>query len=464
MKCSGGDICTECGHLNIRCAYTPRAPKLKTRSRRGAVISQFKQSVAQSTHPPTTSTATSTARKADQETNRDAGLKHTKTFFLDLIPNYEASVFPPHPIIHSEDLRKHIERLDDDQESKAFVYAAGAVSFSLSPDGKQWTPQAASQTRDLIDIARSLCRPVDVSSKSSVIAIMTALFIHHCLYDLGEPQSAFLYARHALSMLELLRIRETAYDTSGPQMEGRIRRRLYWLLFIQERFLAISEYKNTVLLPLPFIDEQAPDLSASIDRYFSRLIKLFTLVDTTFVHGWLTQNNESNQHTISADWVKTKSREILRDAEEAEHDRDTLDSMQLADLTITRHWLATHVWRIAMSTGHLRSLASEESMSLFFPVQLADRLRQEVTTYSFESIEIHGTGIAQKLFELSDTLADLVLHVPAASLGEYADHIDLLVFLLRVTFRSAMLDGTRKAILEDKLHRIYSLDHTTNDS
>ncbi|GAB7366890.1 hypothetical protein MBLNU230_g1252t1 [Neophaeotheca triangularis] len=445
----------------MRCVYSPRAPRQKTRSRRGAVISQYKQEVAGSK----IAVHSSEPEPKDPECSHiPEGPQYTKQFFLDLIPGYEASVYPTHPVVSPAELRTLIGRIDNDQEAKAFIFATGAITISLSSGGNNPTPLPASQAHDLIETARVLCRPVGMSYKASVPSILTSLFIHHCLYDQGEFQSAFLYIRHALSMLELLRVRETASDPSVAGPEALKRHRLYWLLFIQERFMAMSEYKNVVLLPLPFIAERAPEMPESIHEYFLRLIKLFSLVDSTFVQGWLTQYTGAEHQVTTAAWMRRKCEEILRDAEEAEQERERLDSMQLADLTITRHWLATHVWRMAMSTGHLKNLGSEEYLTLFFPVQLADRLRQEVTTYSFESIEIHGTGIAQKLFELTDTLADLVLHVPPASLGEYADRIDLLTFLLRMTFRSAMLDATRKAILEDKLHRIYSLDLTINSS
>lgn len=131
--------------------------------------------------------------------------------------------------------------------------------------------------------------------------------------------------------------------------------------------------------------------------------------------------------------------------------------MQRADLAITREWLRTIVWRLAMSQALLSSRSSKECLSLLFPVRLSQNLRHQVTKMSRHDIEVHGSSMTQKLFEITDTIADVLIHVPAASLEETALRIEDYLFILDFVLLFPTLDHTRRGILLEKLERLQSM-------
>jgi len=131
--------------------------------------------------------------------------------------------------------------------------------------------------------------------------------------------------------------------------------------------------------------------------------------------------------------------------------------MQRADLAITREWLRTLIWRLAMSETLLSSRSSKECLSLLFPVRLSQNLRQQVTSMSRQDIEVHGSSIVQKLFEITDTISDVLIHVPAATLEETSHRIDDLLFILDFVLQFPTLDETRRGILLEKLERLQGL-------
>ena len=131
--------------------------------------------------------------------------------------------------------------------------------------------------------------------------------------------------------------------------------------------------------------------------------------------------------------------------------------MQRADLAITREWLRTLVWRLAMSKSLLSTRSSKECLTLLFPVRLSQNLRQQVTSMSRQDIEVHGSSIVQKLFEITDTISDVLIHVPAATLEETSLRIDDFLFILDFVLQFPTLDETRRGILLEKLERLQSL-------
>jgi hypothetical protein len=131
--------------------------------------------------------------------------------------------------------------------------------------------------------------------------------------------------------------------------------------------------------------------------------------------------------------------------------------MQRADLIITREWLRTLVWRLAMGQTLLSSRSSKECLSLLFPVRLSQTLRQQVSSMSRRAIEAHGSSISQKLFEITDTIADVLIHVAAATLDETAMRIDDFLFLLNFVLLIPQLDHTRRGILCEKLERLRTM-------
>ena len=69
-------------------------------------------------------------------------------------------------------------------------------------------------------------------------------------------------------------------------------------------------------------------------------------------------------------------------------------------------------------------------------------------------IEVHGSSIVQKLFEITDTIADVLIHVPAATLDETSHRIDDYLFVLDFVLQFPTLDHTRRGILLEKLERL----------
>lgn len=372
---------------------------------------------------------------------------------MDLIPAYLEGVYPVQPVIAEHELRQYIHAMDTDQEMRSFVYAFGGCTLNLTRYGDRRTDEVVRTIEHLMDCSIETQRPPYKNYRSSVMKCMQAMFIHNCMMSLQGSDAAFFYMREAISNIQLLRI-DNAEDASNLSRAERSRRqRLYWQGYIHERFIAILDYRHAILPPLYTMPEDDPTIPLQVHEGFNQIIKLFRLLDSEFLSCWLGTQGEN----VTSSWVETKSRELEGDPEADAKELAKLSTMQRADLTITREWLRTLVWRLAMGQTLLSSRSSKECLSLLFPVRLSQTLRQQVGSMSRHDIEVHGSSITQKLFEITDTIADVLIHVPAATLDETALRIDDFLFILDFLLQFPHLDQTRRGILLEKLERLRTM-------
>ncbi|KAJ4370518.1 hypothetical protein N0V83_005039 [Neocucurbitaria cava] len=362
-------------------------------------------------------------------------------------------VYPVQPVITEQELRQYIHVMDINQAVRSFIYAFGGCTLNLTRYGDRRTEEVVQTIEHLMDYSIDSMTPAHKVFHFSVMRAMQSIFIHNCLMSLQGSDAAFFYMRDAISIIQLLRIdnAESASSLSGPERSRR--QRLYWQAYIHERFLAILDYRRAILPPLYTLPEDDPSVPIQVHEGFNQIIKLFRLLDTEFLDSWL----DSQGHNVTSTWVEAKSRELEGDPEADARELANLSMMQRADLTITREWLRTLVWRLAMGQTLLSSRSSKECLSLLFPVRLSQTLRQQVSSMSRQDIEVHGSSITQKLFEITDTIADVLIHVPAATLDETAFRIDDFLFILDFVLLFPQLDKTRRGILLEKLERLQTM-------
>jgi hypothetical protein len=165
-------------------------------------------------------------------------------------------------------------------------------------------------------------------------------------------------------------------------------------------------------------------------------------------------------------WVESKQAQLDKDeADAAEVDQqlranghDTLSEFQHVDLFVTRLWLRTVLWQLALSNGLLSSVPRQdahEGLSLEFPAQrLAVQLQNLVSRLgSVASISTQGTGIVQKLFEITSTVGE-VLALPVGNsrpVGEMEARVADFVVLVAWLSQFERIREEQRRYLEEKL-------------
>lgn len=472
VKCNGESRCQQCSHLNLRCVYSAPKPRVKS-LKRGQLIAKYKQittnghsreltrgsaqECSDSSTPTTPVLPAIATLLPDLPVSRSVySPPQDTTFFSNFIRDYEVWVYPVNPIITISEVQSSINEMHTNSEACAFIYAFVAVTINLTgwtseEDPSRLAAQVEYWCHESIR-ARGVPR---MSDWASVRNIMTSEFLHICFMETRHRDMAFYYLRDAITMVQMLRIDSPNVMQALPLLERARRQRLYWESFVHERYLAIADYHTLCLPKLDHLPEFDPSLAPEISEGFPQILKLFTLIDEEFLNNWL--GSRTGSTTFTSTWIEEKQKQI--DAEQAGNDDQVsrLTDMQQADLVITKYWFRTLVWQMAMSKCLLSSAASKESMSLLFPVRLSKQLRSLLAKMSRLSFEYHGPGLQQKLFELTDTIANVIITVPAATVEETTGRVDDFLFLVNFFFTFARFDSLQREILQKKLETLQSL-------
>ena len=390
---------------------------------------------------------------------------YTIEYFQALIPDFENYTYPVNPIVTSEQIRASIELMSTDATHAALVYSFAAVTINLTMTQQQHTHKlsinfinsnelgmpitTSERIHDLMNHslrARGRATPIDALSDRVLledlieIRIATCIFLEICWMAFKKPEQAFLILREAIALIQLLHVDRGPGALTEPEYARR--QRIYWEAYIHERFLTITNCFPSIMHPLRksqiVTDRSIP---INIDSGFKRLIKLFLILDDDLLANWMAQNdnaadplndNRLDNDGITVEWIEQKQQQL--DDEEAEVEAEqqrlqgapaALTELQLADLFITRAWMRTIVWQLAMSDFLLSSgpagLERHEALSLFFPAhRLSAQLRKLAQFQVETSIGKHGSGILQKIFEIANTIADVMTLFPVASTGAEA--------------------------------------------
>jgi hypothetical protein len=286
-------------------------------------------------------------------------------------------VYPVQPVIIESEIKACIESMNIDEEMRSFVFAFGACTLNLTRFGDLRTDKVQHDIEMLMNYSIESLNPVYATIRPTVMRAMESMFLHNCLMTLQASDAALYYMRDAISIIQLLRVDNGETMASLPPYERSRRQRLYWQAFIHERFVAILDYRQAILPPLDRLPEDDPTIPIAVHEGFNQIIKLFRLLDTEFLRNWLESGRSGS---VTSAWVEAKSRELDGDNEGDLHRLTFLSTMQRADLAITKEWLRTLVWRLAMGQTLLSSRSSQSCFSLLFPVRLSQSLRQQVTS------------------------------------------------------------------------------------
>ena len=455
VRCNGETRCQQCTHLDLRCYYSPTPASTRSRkgSSRGQLIAEYKN-----TQGPSRTTALAPLLPARGQrpclTAGSRGLAIGPQMLEDLMEDYTSAVYPVLPIMSRIEVEEAIDMATSSRECCAFTYAFAALTINMTRVGRSRSKETVDDVIAFSRQALELRGPVMPYDEVTVRSVMVPLFVSVCLFaNHYNVDMGFFYLREAISRIEILAVDSPERMAGLNSRQISQRQRLYWVLFIHERFHTLSLYRPSVLSGLPSHPDWDVSVENGVQEGFNQIISLFRLIDSTFIENWL---NKSTTSTATFSWIEEKQAQLSQDLEDCRF--QALTEMQQVDLIITQYWLRTSVWQIALSKFLLKSEASTDSMSIFFPMRISHRLRHFLVRNPRKAMEPHGTGILKKIFDITNTFADILIFIfPAATQDEVVDRMDDFLFLHTYLLNMSRFYRREKEILDTKLERLRAM-------
>ncbi|KAK6586008.1 hypothetical protein PZA11_001065 [Diplocarpon coronariae] len=130
------------------------------------------------------------------------------------------------------------------------------------------------------------------------------------------------------------------------------------------------------------------------------LVNSYHLLDSSFVDTW---NEITSAPTSTLTYTALQNQ-----LSQTQPSHIALPDIQKADILVTQQWLRLIVWQSSMRQGLLSSTASDESMTFAYPLKIAHSLLGVLSSLPTTSIEVHGMGIFEKIFEIGNTMLDVM--------------------------------------------------------
>lgn len=229
VKCDRQEPCRACRSRSQLCTYLkvrkkpgPKGPRTLTNLKiRDIQRDRYKTNIPASTSGEAASTATSA--------------KIPLSAYVSQLHLFQARLYEVWPIITSEDLISRMAEDNTDLGSHALAAAACAATMAqLKLRSTLGVPAVTAE-----DFAReclSIRGKMTMNPEASLAALITSIFLHMYYANTGRTTAATLSLRESIAYADITNLCSDASFDQCDVEERELRCRIYWVLFVTERY------------------------------------------------------------------------------------------------------------------------------------------------------------------------------------------------------------------------------------
>lgn len=333
----------------------------------------------------------------------------TPVLVNDCVEFFFANLYPTHPILHRHRLAQTIMSME--QSAEAYCMVAALCSWILIQSNmsvpKTGLHAEASQLLKtdlgqlLLEEAIRVRKSYGFIETPTRLSVTTSYFLYTCYYCLDQHNSAWFYLREATTLAQSLGMHDEETYKIGDFIETSRRRRLFWILFINERYVnwcayvipqltlarvyALRRHRPLTLQATIQLPSSGEDPTETIPLTgFVHLINLYKPFDNTFFGLW----NKVRTGCLPS-WLALLQNQLSSALPAYLEGSET----QVVDLRTSQQWLRTMVWQLAISHGFVSSIATDPSLSFRYPIEISRDMTAASSQFSHEAMEMHGVGL-----------------------------------------------------------------------
>lgn len=316
---------------------------------------------------------------------------------------YSARGYGIWPVVDAEALTARLLTHPDDLESYGLATAiCAAVVSQFSIDAEPGSPVEGHYrvSSSVFEKESKKAREEsDHMENVSVFSVLSSFFLHVYSANVGRMNASTVYLGEAIIKVHILGIHKTIYYIGMAPEQTQHILRVYWLIFITERAHSIQHDVPTTLKRAPDLPRLENFNDGSVTPAFVQLCKLFNILDVT----------------ITADAASARDALAAAQQELSVDDAPlSLESeLQRADISMTQQWMRIFLWQHALNVTNLSSANADDEFSFSFPAKVAQNVLSNLSSLSRQSVEAHGPGMESKLFDVANSLADVMIIMPS---------------------------------------------------
>ncbi|RKF73149.1 Maltose fermentation regulatory protein MAL13 [Golovinomyces cichoracearum] len=408
VKCDGVNPCRNCSSVQLSCTFNAIPQKKGPKGSRAKVISELRENQRQSTlsskaverisgiaSPPYSPPQVPTQGLLSAEI-----IKECVEFFF-------ANMYPSLPILHRGRLEQ--QALYADQNVDTYCFLTSLCAFMMIQPGMRvlghdnCLPGANLVSGNLLlqETLRTR-RSYDYLESPTLNSLVTSFFLFGCYFGLDLHNNAWFHLREATTLAHVNGLHKEESYQNLDAIDSSRRRRLYWLLFVTERAYAFQRHRPLSLqatINPPTQDDDPNDSQACHLNGFIDLVNLFRPFDEALVTLWNKTRTECSSNYLAG---------LQKDLINALPSHLNSTENQNADLRTSQQWLRTMIWQLSMQNGCLSLTHKDPSMTFQYPVDISRDLVSLTSQFSPKSMDVHGIGFIEKLFDVACSLTDVL--------------------------------------------------------
>ncbi|KAJ8103103.1 hypothetical protein POJ06DRAFT_294296 [Lipomyces tetrasporus] len=256
-------------------------------------------------------------------------------------------------------------------------------------------------------------------------SVLMSFFLFSCFFNCQMHHAAWFRLQEAVTLAEIMGLqgKRDGWKENLTDEEREQRTRVYWVLAVTERAYALQRHHSLIRTsPSPNKPASllAPNLFFTLSATgLDTMVELYKVVDADLIDCW-------NGRCATADGACTKlsaeraasMHRLVADAydhDSVDHDR-ALNETQRADLAISQQWLHNRLWQLCLSHGVLvidpTTSTDHRELRLTYACDIARKTMGICRSLSMESMEVHGIGIMEKLYDIASSVVGLMSCFP----------------------------------------------------
>jgi len=240
VRCNSRIPCENCRQAGILCTYDAVPQRKGPKGSRAKVISELRQ-----THKKAElSHSTSGSPPGSPRDTRMSGLL-SQEINEQCIDFFFVHIYPTMPVLTRDQMKQ--TSIDMEQSIEAYCLLCSLSAFMMIQPGMEQKPcQPGSRSPSpntnaalgisLMEEAIRVRKALDYVEAPSVATVITSFFLFGCCFGLNKHNTAWIHLREATALAQILGMQEENTYLRGDPVESSLKRRLFWLLFVTERY------------------------------------------------------------------------------------------------------------------------------------------------------------------------------------------------------------------------------------
>ncbi|KAL5335397.1 hypothetical protein BJX70DRAFT_410540 [Aspergillus crustosus] len=417
VKCDGKNPCSTCLRREQSCTYLkvrkrrgPKGPRRSTNARVQAMQRNLGIEKSCSMRDCSLPASEESATPPDAGQLPQLSLQRVSiSTYYTYIDIFRSQLYTVWPIVSTNQLKA---QLNDVENLEAYALAAALCAATLAqlrlPGHIRAQEPFLVTSYDFVRECLRIRSQYDYQNNASLESLRTSLFLHMYYANVDQISLATFALRDAITHAHLLNLGSRPLLKALQPEERQIRLRVYWILLVTERTFCMQHDLPITLqtiddLPNPVDDG---DSDPALLNGFCNLVRLFTRIDGPLLQApYLSTSYQTYSPARIAGIQEALQTGATKDP--------TIDEVQRVDIWITLAWLSSLLWQYSASHFMLSPQSSHTSLAPSYPFVIARNFLSLVCGASLDSVRPHGYGMEIKLFQLANSLVDVLLYVPS---------------------------------------------------